>query len=92
MLDQIHDVEQRYHIDLLPALTLLTVTFVFHQYKKRVQAKAELAAVSRDMDRTRARTEELERLLTLGRALGRRSSSSSGRCCRCSWATASAAC
>lgn len=69
VLDLIHDLELRYHIDLLPALTLLTVAFVFHQYAKRVQAKADLAALAQEMSNTRARTEDLERLLTFGQAL-----------------------
>jgi diguanylate cyclase (GGDEF)-like protein len=68
-LDFVHEIEQRYHIDLLPALTLLTVVFVFHQYAKRLQAKADLAALAREMSHTRTRTEELERLLHLGQAL-----------------------
>lgn len=69
ILDLIHDVELRYHIDLLPALMLLTVVFVFHQYAKHVQAKADLAALEREMSATRARTEELDRLLSFGQSL-----------------------
>lgn len=68
-LDLIHDLELRYHIDLLPALMLLTVVFVFHQYAKRVQAKADLAALEHEVSNARARTEELERLLTFGQSL-----------------------
>lgn len=69
VLDLIHDLESRWRIDLLPALTLLTVVFVFHQYAKRVQAKAEVAALGQQVSTTRARTEELERLLNFGQAL-----------------------
>jgi diguanylate cyclase (GGDEF)-like protein len=69
VLDFIEDVEQRHHIDLLPALTLLTVVFVFHQFAKRLQAKNELAALEREMAHTRARARELERLLNLGQSL-----------------------
>jgi diguanylate cyclase (GGDEF)-like protein len=69
VLDLIHDIELRYHIDLLPALTLLTVVFVFHQYSKRVQARNELQVLAHEMAHTRVRTAELERLLALGQAL-----------------------
>ena len=69
VLDLVHDVEQRYHVDLLPALTLLTVVFVFHQYSKRMQARAEVAALAGEVAHTRARTEELQRLVALGQSL-----------------------
>lgn len=69
LLDLAHDVEQRYHIDLLPALTLLTVVFMFHLYGKRVQAKAEIAALALEVAHTRARTVALERLMALGQTL-----------------------
>jgi diguanylate cyclase (GGDEF)-like protein len=69
VLDLIHELELRYHIDLLPALTLLTVVFVFHQYSKRMQAKAALASLQHEMETARARTEDLERLLTFGQSL-----------------------
>jgi diguanylate cyclase (GGDEF)-like protein len=65
----VHDLEARYDLDLLPALTLLSVVFVVHAYKKRVQVREELATLTGDMDRTRARTAELERLMSLGRTL-----------------------
>ena len=69
LLDFVADIEQRYHIDLLPPLTLLTVVFVFHQYAKRMQARNELAALAQEVTYTRTRTAELERLLTFGHAL-----------------------
>ncbi len=68
-LDLVHEVEQRYRIDMLPALTLLTVVFVFHQYSKRMQAKAQLAALAGEVAHTWARTEQLERLVGLGQSL-----------------------
>jgi diguanylate cyclase (GGDEF)-like protein len=69
VLDLAHELELRYHIDLLPALTLLTVVFVFHQYSKRLQAKNELNALEHEVRHTRTRTAELERLLNLGQSL-----------------------
>lgn len=69
LLDLVHEVEQRYHIDLLPAFTLLTVVFVFHQYANRLQAKSALATMAAEVEHTRVRTEELERLMSLGQSL-----------------------
>ena len=69
LFDIANDVEARYHIDLLPALTVLTVVFVFQQYHKRQQAKAQALASAAETARARARTEELERLMTLSQTL-----------------------
>jgi diguanylate cyclase (GGDEF)-like protein len=69
LLDFTHDLELRYHIDLMPALTLLVVAFVFHLHDKRRQAKAEMLAIASEMAQTRARQEELERLMALGQTL-----------------------
>ncbi|MDP1570078.1 MAG: GGDEF domain-containing protein [Vicinamibacterales bacterium] len=69
LLDLTRDLEQQYRVDLLPALTLLVVALAFHHYSKRVQARAALAALGQEMAETRARTEELERLMAFGQAL-----------------------
>ena len=46
-LNAVGDVEQRYHLDLLPALVVLSVVFMFHQYRKRQESRASaLAAVT----------------------------------------------
>jgi hypothetical protein len=34
LFDIASDLELRYHIDLVPALTLFSVVFGFHQYRK----------------------------------------------------------
>ena len=34
------DVENRYHLDLVPALTIIVGVFIFHQYRKRQLSKA----------------------------------------------------
>jgi diguanylate cyclase (GGDEF)-like protein len=70
LLDLAHEVEVRYHVDLLPALTVLTVAFVFQQYHKRHQAKAEALAAAAEAAEVRARSEELQRLMTFGQSLG----------------------
>ena len=37
-------VEQQYHLDLLPALVVLSVVFTFHQYRKRQESRAVAVA------------------------------------------------
>jgi diguanylate cyclase (GGDEF)-like protein len=69
LLTVAQDVETRYHVDLIPALTVLTVVLVFHQYRKRQQANAGAMTAAAETVQVRARSEELERLVTFGRAL-----------------------
>ena len=69
LLDLTHDIETRYEVDLLPALALLVMVFVFHQYKKRLQAKMALATLASEMAEARAHTQGLERLISFGQAL-----------------------
>ena len=63
------DVESRYHLDLVPALTIIVGVFIFHQYRKRQLSKAEALIASADAARARARSEELERLMIFSQAL-----------------------
>ena len=44
LLDLAGEVEDRYNLDLIPALVVLSVVFVFHQYRKRQELKAEALA------------------------------------------------
>lgn len=69
LLDVARDVEVRYHIDLVPALTIMGGVFIFHQYRKRQLTKAEALAAAAEAARARARSEELERLMTFSQAL-----------------------
>jgi diguanylate cyclase (GGDEF)-like protein len=69
LFDIANEVEARYHIDLLPALTVLTVVYVFQQYHKRQRAKAQAMASAAETAKARARSEELERLMTLSQTL-----------------------
>lgn len=69
LFDIAHDIERQFHMDLVPALTVLTVVFVFHEYRKRQDAKAHALMVAADAAQARARSEELERLMTFGQAL-----------------------
>ena len=63
------DVQERYHVDLLPALTIFAGVFIFHEARKRQQAKAEALAAAAEAAQARMRSAELERLMTFSQAL-----------------------
>ncbi|MEO8680675.1 MAG: GGDEF domain-containing protein [Vicinamibacterales bacterium] len=63
------DVQERYHVDLLPALTIFVGVFFFHEARKRQQAKAEARLVAAEAAQARLRSAELERLMTFSQAL-----------------------
>ncbi len=63
------DVQERYHVDLLPALTIFAGVFMFHEARKRQQTKADAAAAVAEAAQARLRSEDLERLMTFSQAL-----------------------
>ena len=63
------DIQERYHVDLLPALTIFVGVFIFHEARKRQQAKAESLAAAAEAAQARMRSAELERLMTFSQAL-----------------------
>lgn len=69
LLDLAADVEDRYSLDLIPALVVLSVVFVLHQYRKRQEVRAEAMAAASEARLERERARELEQLVTLGRSL-----------------------
>lgn len=69
LLDTANDFERHYHLDLLQPLIVLTAVFIFHQYRKGQQAKAQLTMTAAEATQARLRSEELERLVGLGRAV-----------------------
>jgi diguanylate cyclase (GGDEF)-like protein len=69
LLDIASEVERRYNLDLIPALVVLSVVFVFHQFKKRQEMRADALAAAAQARLERARAQELEQLVTLGRGL-----------------------
>lgn len=71
ILDAARDVEERYQLDLIPALTVVASVYIFHQYRKRLLSKAEAAAASAEAARASARSQELERLMTFSHDLVR---------------------
>jgi diguanylate cyclase (GGDEF)-like protein len=69
-IDAAREAELRYDIDLIPGLTVLVGAFGFHQYRKWQEAKAAALASAAEAEQERARSQELERLVVFGRALG----------------------
>ena len=63
------DVQERYHVDLLPALTIFAGVFIFHEARKRQQAKAVSLAAIAEAAQARMRSAELERLMAFSQAL-----------------------
>ncbi|HET9466751.1 MAG TPA: response regulator, partial [Vicinamibacterales bacterium] len=69
LFDVATELETRYRVDLIPALTMLSVAFGFHQYRKRQETRNAAAIAQAEARRAAERTEELERLVGLSRAL-----------------------
>ena len=69
VFDAAEEIERQYHLDLTQGLGVLAVVFVFHMYRKRVEAKTEAAAAVIETQQARLRAQELEQLVGLSRAL-----------------------
>jgi diguanylate cyclase (GGDEF)-like protein len=69
VLDSIREIELRYHLDLVPALTVLSVALMFHHYRRRQQAKAEARAMAAEAAHARAHNDDLQRIMTFGQEL-----------------------
>jgi diguanylate cyclase (GGDEF)-like protein len=65
------DIERTYGVALLPALLILSVMFVFHMQGNRREMRVEAETASREAHMARARTRELEQLMTFGQTLSR---------------------
>jgi diguanylate cyclase (GGDEF)-like protein len=63
------DVQDRYHVDLVPALTIFGGVLLFHEYRKRQETKASVLIAAAEVQQARKRSEELERLTTFSQAL-----------------------
>jgi diguanylate cyclase (GGDEF)-like protein len=70
-LDGAREIEQTYGVALMPALLILTVMFIFHQYGKRREMKAEAVAAAAEAELARGRALDLEQLMLLGQGLAR---------------------
>jgi diguanylate cyclase (GGDEF)-like protein len=69
LFDIAADIESRYHLDLIPALTVFGVVFGFHQYRKQQDARHASAVALEDARRANERAQELEQLVAFGREL-----------------------
>lgn len=67
--DAARDVQERYNVDLLPALTIFISVFIFNEARKRQRSKAEAALAAAEAAQARLRSAELERLVAFGQAL-----------------------
>jgi diguanylate cyclase (GGDEF)-like protein len=63
------DVQERFQVDLLPALTIFAGVFIFHEARKRQQSRADARAATAESAQVRMRSAELERLMTFSQAL-----------------------
>jgi diguanylate cyclase (GGDEF)-like protein len=63
------DIQQRYNVDLVPALSIFLGVFIFHETRKRHQAKADAVIAAAEAEQARKRSAELERLMTFSQAL-----------------------
>jgi diguanylate cyclase (GGDEF)-like protein len=68
-LNSVAEIEQQYHLDLLPALVVLCVVFTFHQYRKRQDSRAVLVAAEIAANVERSRVAELHELVAIGQSL-----------------------
>ena len=71
MLDYAREIEKQSGLTLIPALVLLMVAFVFHQYRRNAQEHAKAAAAEAATRAAQHRAAELERLVSFGQSLGR---------------------
>ena len=68
-LNSVGEVEQKYHLDLLPALVVLCVVFMFHQYRKRQESRAVALAADTAAQLERSRVAEMQELMDIGQSL-----------------------
>lgn len=71
MLDYAREIERQSGLTLIPALVLLTVAFLFHQYRRNHLDQAKALAAEAATKAAQHRAGELERLVAFGQALGR---------------------
>ena len=64
------EIDESRGLQLLPALVILAMVFMFHQVRKRHEIRAEAIAAAADARQAHARAVEMERLVSFGQALG----------------------
>jgi diguanylate cyclase (GGDEF)-like protein len=70
-IDYARDVDQGRGVQLLPALVILAVAFVFHQFRKRHEMHAHALAAESEARQATMRAKEMERMVAFGHALAR---------------------
>ncbi len=70
-LDYARDAERQSGLALIPALLLLTLTYVVHELRKRHEMQAQAAAAMAAQREAEARALDLERVVEFGKALAR---------------------
>jgi diguanylate cyclase (GGDEF)-like protein len=65
----VEDVQAKYQVDLVPALTILIGVYIFHQFGKRLEARSNAQAAAKEAAQARRRADEVERLMALSQAL-----------------------
>ena len=71
MFDFVREIEDTYQVRLLPALMILVGTFIFHQFRKREEARVAALTSAAAAAEATARSEEMERLIAFGQAIAR---------------------
>jgi diguanylate cyclase (GGDEF)-like protein len=69
--DFIREIEDTYHVHLLPALMILVGIFVFHQFRKRQEVRVAAIAAAAAAAEATSRAEEMERLIAFAQAIAR---------------------
>ena len=70
-LNYAHDLDVSLGLQFLPGLVILTGAFVFHQFRKRHEMRAQASAAATDARLATERAAEMERLMAFGQALAR---------------------
>ncbi|OFV89663.1 MAG: hypothetical protein A3G76_10860 [Acidobacteria bacterium RIFCSPLOWO2_12_FULL_65_11] len=70
LLNLTRQVEETSGLNLLPALLILTLFFLFHQRGKRQESQSQVASAEAEASQAHSRAAEMERLAMFGQALG----------------------
>src|SRR5688500_15556559 len=70
-LDFVIQIDQARQVRLLPGLVILTVVYIVHQQRKRLEMRASALSAAAEARQATERAAEMERLVAFGQALGR---------------------
>lgn len=69
LLDAVRNIERGIGLQLVPALLILAGVFIYHQLRKRMEARAQVVAAATEAEAAHARAKEMERLVAFGHSL-----------------------